>query len=147
MLGDLGGLGLPFGGGEPDDAASLLGQLGAGEADRPSRRRPDSAADPTCPLAYAPPVQTLIDELGRLPGIGPKSAQRIAFHLLKLPVEDAERLARAITEAEAEGAVLRALLQPRRRRAVRHLPRRPARRRGAVRRGGGPRHRRRREDR
>ena len=33
---------------------------------------------------YAPPVQALIDELGRLPGIGPKSAQRIAFHLLKL---------------------------------------------------------------
>jgi len=51
------------------------------------------------PSAYAPPVQTLIDELGRLPGIGPKSAQRIAFHLLKLPVEDADRLARAITEA------------------------------------------------
>jgi recombination protein RecR len=53
------------------------------------------------PSAYAAPVQHLIDELGRLPGIGPKSAQRIAFHLLKLPVEDAERLARAITEAKA----------------------------------------------
>jgi recombination protein RecR len=49
---------------------------------------------------YAPPVQSLIDELGRLPGVGPKSAQRIAFHLLKLPAEDAERLARAITEAK-----------------------------------------------
>ena len=33
---------------------------------------------------YAAPVQDLIDELGRLPGVGPKSAQRIAFHLLKL---------------------------------------------------------------
>jgi recombination protein RecR len=53
------------------------------------------------PSAYAAPVQSLIDELGRLPGIGPKSAQRIAFHLLKLPSEDAERLARAITEAKA----------------------------------------------
>ncbi len=51
---------------------------------------------------YAPPVQALIDELGRLPGIGPKSAQRIAFHLLKLPVEDAERLSRAIAEAKAK---------------------------------------------
>jgi recombination protein RecR len=51
---------------------------------------------------YAPPVQTLIDELGRLPGVGPKSAQRIAFHLLKLPVDDAERLARAITDAKAK---------------------------------------------
>ena len=50
--------------------------------------------------AYTPPVQTLIDELGRLPGIGPKSAQRIAFHLLKVPVEDATRLATAIREAK-----------------------------------------------
>jgi len=49
---------------------------------------------------YAAPVQTLIDELGRLPGIGPKSAQRIAFHLLKLPPEDAGRLADAIQEAK-----------------------------------------------
>ena len=49
---------------------------------------------------YAVTVQTLIDELGRLPGIGPKSAQRIAFHLLKLPAEDANRLALAITEAK-----------------------------------------------
>ncbi len=47
---------------------------------------------------YAAPVQDLIDELGRLPGVGPKSAQRIAFHLLKVPGEDASRLARAITE-------------------------------------------------
>ncbi|MFN8038592.1 MAG: recombination mediator RecR [Acidimicrobiales bacterium] len=50
--------------------------------------------------AYAAPVQDLIDELGRLPGVGPKSAQRIAFHLLKLPKEDALRLARAITEVK-----------------------------------------------
>ena len=53
---------------------------------------------------YALPVQTLIDELGRLPGIGPKSAQRIAFHLLKLPAEDARRLAHSITEAKARVA-------------------------------------------
>jgi recombination protein RecR len=33
---------------------------------------------------YAGPVQDLIDELGRLPGVGPKSAQRFAFHLLKV---------------------------------------------------------------
>lgn len=46
---------------------------------------------------YAAPVQDLIDELGRLPGIGPKSAQRIAFHLLKLAPEDALRLAKAIS--------------------------------------------------
>jgi len=51
--------------------------------------------------AYTPPVQALIDELGRLPGIGPKSAQRIAFHLLKVPADDANRLAHAIREAKA----------------------------------------------
>jgi recombination protein RecR len=45
---------------------------------------------------YALPVQELIDELGRLPGIGPKSAQRIAFHLLKITAHDAGRLAAAI---------------------------------------------------
>lgn len=50
---------------------------------------------------YAGPVQDLIDELGRLPGIGPKSAQRIAFHLLKLPTQDAARLSRAIDEMKA----------------------------------------------
>ena len=49
---------------------------------------------------YAGPVQDLIDELGRLPGVGPKSAQRIAFHLLKLPKEDALRLARAVAEVK-----------------------------------------------
>lgn len=49
---------------------------------------------------YAGPVQDLIDELGRLPGVGPKSAQRIAFHLLKLPKTDALRLAQAIAEAK-----------------------------------------------
>ena len=45
---------------------------------------------------YAAPVQELIDELGRLPGVGPKSAQRIAFHLLKLPAVDALRLSSSI---------------------------------------------------
>ncbi len=50
---------------------------------------------------YTQPVQTLIDELGRMPGVGPKSAQRIAFHLLKIPSDDVARLARAIVEAKA----------------------------------------------
>jgi recombination protein RecR len=50
---------------------------------------------------YTQPVQALIDELGRLPGIGPKSAQRIAFHLLKLPGDDVARLAMAISDAKA----------------------------------------------
>ena len=45
---------------------------------------------------YTGPLRALIDELGRLPGVGPKSAQRIAFHLLKVPTEDALRLSQAI---------------------------------------------------
>ncbi len=49
---------------------------------------------------YASSVQTLIDELGRLPGIGPKSAQRLAYHLLRLPAEDACRLAESIEEVK-----------------------------------------------
>ncbi|WP_420452549.1 recombination mediator RecR [Ilumatobacter sp.] len=50
---------------------------------------------------YTAPVQTLIDELGRLPGIGPKSAQRIAFHLLKVPADEVTRLAASITDAKS----------------------------------------------
>jgi recombination protein RecR len=45
---------------------------------------------------YEGPIQDLIEELGRLPGVGPKSAQRLAFHLLTVETADAERLARAI---------------------------------------------------
>jgi recombination protein RecR len=49
---------------------------------------------------YEGPVQRLIDELGRLPGIGPKSAQRISYYLLKIAPEDARRLAAAIVEVK-----------------------------------------------
>lgn len=45
---------------------------------------------------YEGPIQDLIEELGRLPGVGPKSAQRLAFHLLQVDIDDAERLADAI---------------------------------------------------
>ena len=45
---------------------------------------------------YEGAVQDLIDELGRLPGVGPKSAQRIAFHLLAAEPADVERLAAAL---------------------------------------------------
>jgi recombination protein RecR len=47
---------------------------------------------------YEGVVQDLIDELGRLPGIGPKSAQRIAFHVLKSDPVDVRRLVSALTE-------------------------------------------------
>ncbi len=49
---------------------------------------------------YEGPVQRLIDELGRLPGIGPKSAQRITYHILKIAPEDARRLAAAIVDVK-----------------------------------------------
>jgi recombination protein RecR len=47
---------------------------------------------------YPAPLSRLIDELRALPGIGPKSAQRIAFHLLKVTREDAQRLSAAVSE-------------------------------------------------
>ncbi|WP_043496859.1 recombination mediator RecR [Georgenia sp. SUBG003] len=51
---------------------------------------------------YEGAVQDLIDELGRLPGVGPKSAQRIAFHILSSDTEDVARLAHALTEVKAK---------------------------------------------
>jgi recombination protein RecR len=50
---------------------------------------------------YAPPVQRLITELGKLPGIGNRTAQRLAFHLLRATDEDATALAEAIREVKA----------------------------------------------
>ena len=47
-------------------------------------------------VMYEGAVQDLIDELGQLPGVGPKSAQRIAFHLLTRESVDVERLAQAL---------------------------------------------------
>jgi recombination protein RecR len=47
-------------------------------------------------------VQDLIDELGRLPGVGPKSAQRIAFHILGADPEDVQRLAEVLLEVKAK---------------------------------------------
>jgi recombination protein RecR len=50
---------------------------------------------------YSGAVQDLIDELGGLPGIGPKGASRIAFHLLAAPGDDVERLVSALKEVKA----------------------------------------------
>ena len=49
---------------------------------------------------YEGPIQDLIDELSRLPGIGPKSAQRLAFHLVKTDPGEAKRLAEVIVSAK-----------------------------------------------
>ncbi|MEI6735515.1 MAG: recombination mediator RecR [Actinomycetes bacterium] len=47
-------------------------------------------------MSYPPSLQSVIDELGRFPGVGPKSAQRIAFWLMRQPDEDARRLVESI---------------------------------------------------
>jgi recombination protein RecR len=49
---------------------------------------------------YEGVIQELIDELGRLPGVGPKSAQRIAFYLLQADADQAKRLAEVLTEVK-----------------------------------------------
>lgn len=51
---------------------------------------------------YEPPVQLLVDELARLPGVGRKSAQRLAFHLLHIEQADAERLGNAIIDLRTQ---------------------------------------------
>jgi len=50
--------------------------------------------------AYAPPVRRLITELSKLPGVGNRTAQRLAFHILRAPAEDATGLADAIVEVK-----------------------------------------------
>lgn len=49
---------------------------------------------------YSSQITRLIEELSRLPGIGAKSAQRLAFHIINMPVEQVERLSLAITDAK-----------------------------------------------
>jgi len=50
--------------------------------------------------SYAPPVQRLVTELSKLPGVGSRTAQRLAFHILRASAEDASALAEAITEVK-----------------------------------------------
>jgi recombination protein RecR len=50
--------------------------------------------------SYAPPVQRLVTELSKLPGVGNRTAQRLAFHILRASAEDASALAQAITEVK-----------------------------------------------
>jgi len=51
-------------------------------------------------MHYARPLARLVGELEKLPGIGPKSAQRLAFHLLQIPTDEARQLADAILEVK-----------------------------------------------
>jgi recombination protein RecR len=54
------------------------------------------------PSALARPLGRLIDELGKLPGVGPKTAQRLAYHILRTPAPDAEALAAAIRSVKTD---------------------------------------------
>lgn len=53
-------------------------------------------------MRYAGPIQSLIDELRRLPGIGERSARRLAFHVLRQPTDDVLRLAEALRAAKMD---------------------------------------------
>jgi recombination protein RecR len=54
------------------------------------------------PSALARPLARLIDELSKLPGVGPKTAQRLAYHILRTPMPDAEALAAAIRSVKTD---------------------------------------------
>lgn len=60
----------------------------------------EEAHAPTAGYADRRALERLLDELGRLPGVGPKSAQRIAYHLLSAPSEEALRLSQAIVDVK-----------------------------------------------
>ncbi len=53
-------------------------------------------------MLFAEPVSRLIEELNKLPGVGPKTAQRLAYHLVKASKEDVEALARALIELKSK---------------------------------------------
>ncbi len=59
---------------------------------------------------YSKHISKLIEELGRLPGIGAKSAGRLAFHIISMPKEQVESLAGAMLEARRKSPVLQDLL-------------------------------------
>lgn len=52
-------------------------------------------------MEYPGPLARLIDELSKMPTVGPKTAQRLAFHILRLPLEEAQALAEAILDVKA----------------------------------------------
>ena len=107
----------------PGRRPGLAGPRPAGR--RRPRRRPATAAHPSCQAAsvYEGVLQDLIDELARLPGVGPKGAQRIAFHLLAADPADVRRLADTLVEMKAKAHLLQGLRQRLPGGAVPDLPR------------------------
>ena len=104
-----------FDGGSADDLADLGDLIVAAYRDAKAPRRRAGQQDPrpagrghararrlgSPPSMYEGVIQDLIDELGRLPGVGPKGAQRIAFHLLQADPVDVRRLADVLVEVKA----------------------------------------------
>src|SRR4029079_12849518 len=82
-------------------ARSRAGACRASAVPTPTPARARSGSHSKTEL-YEGIVQDLIDELGRLPGVGPKSAQRIAFHLLQADPTDVRRLADVLLEVKAK---------------------------------------------
>ncbi len=108
LMGNL-GMGLDLGAfgsqAEPDDDDYYDGtRRGRGRATKKRKAAAatsSTAREPDRPVAvFAGPIQELVDELGRLPGVGPRSAQRIAFYLLETDRDSALRLANAIAEVK-----------------------------------------------
>ena len=65
-------------------------------------------------MEYFPaPLEKLVEQFAKLPGVGYKSAQRLAFHVLSLPAEEAQAFADAITDAKRDDATICVVADPR----------------------------------
>ncbi len=67
-----------------------------------SVRRPMTSVSARTPEVYESVLQSLVDELARLPGVGPKSAQRLAFHVLSADPAEVDRLVQAIADVKSQ---------------------------------------------
>ena len=124
-----------------NEAIRCAQELAAVEARRPGRRprraRPARACTPARSLYVTPlPSSASSPSSASCPGIGPRTAQRLAFHILRTDPEDADAAGRRDPRGQGEDRLLRGLLQPRRGAALRDLPRRAPRRVADLRRRG-----------
>ena len=133
------------GGFDPMSALESLGLGGMGGMGglaalrrRPAARRtaPRGAPRSASKRLLAPPLQRLVTELSKLPGIGNRTAQRLAFHVLRTSDAGRARARAGDPGRQGEDHALRDLLQPRRGPALRDLPRRAPRHRADLRRRG-----------
>ena len=122
--------GAPLGPGARRRAGSAAPTAALGRRRRPRRPRPAGplgrgrVASPAC---TPQPIQRLIAELAKLPGIGQRTAQRLAFHILRAERRRRVRARRRDPRGQGEGRAVRGLLQPRRGPALPDLRGRPPR--------------------